>query len=72
MESRMKINAHPLDADGNPRNGPFIEYFKDGTVACEGQFSEGQKTGEWKYYLKNGRLKAIGRYQADQMTGDWL
>jgi antitoxin component YwqK of YwqJK toxin-antitoxin module len=46
-------------ADGQLKNGVFKEYFKDGTLSCVGEYSNGEKIGEWKYYLKNGLLKLL-------------
>jgi antitoxin component YwqK of YwqJK toxin-antitoxin module len=56
----MKASGSKYDTEGNLRNGPYQEHFK-----------EGEKTGDWKYFLKNGRVKAFGRYAHDKMNGEW-
>ena len=67
----MKIDNSKFDKDGKLKQGPHQEYFKNGTVSCEGNFKDGERTGEWKYYLANGQLKAIGNYINGKMTGEW-
>jgi antitoxin component YwqK of YwqJK toxin-antitoxin module len=59
------------DDHGQPRHGPFRQYFKNGMVACEGEFVQGRKTGVWTYFLANGQVKAVGRYADDLLVGDW-
>ncbi len=54
------MNNSKFDKDGKLKNGVRKEYFKDGSVSCEVEFKDGERTGEWKYYLANGKLKSIG------------
>lgn len=60
-----------VDEQGRPRDGSYSERFKNGNLACEGEFSQGLKTGVWTYYLANGNLKAQGSYSKDTIVGDW-
>tara|TARA_R110002020_G_scaffold39991_3_gene118318 strand:- start:7010 stop:7381 length:372 start_codon:yes stop_codon:yes gene_type:complete len=59
------------DEHGRPRHGVFREIFKNGKIACEGEFDHGRKTGIWTYYLANGSVKAVGGYRDDLIVGDW-
>ena len=34
-----------FDKDGKLKNGVQKEYFKNGSVSCEGQFEDGERTG---------------------------
>lgn len=44
----------------NILEGPFKqEYFSTHTIALEGQFEEGRKTGIWTYYGEDGKLKSV-------------
>ena len=43
-----------IDEDGNPKNGPFKLFFKNGLISCQGEFDNGKKSGKWKYFLNNG------------------
>ena len=56
----MKTDNSKFDKDGKLKQGLHQEYFKNGFISCEGNFKDGERTGEWKYYLANGQLKAIG------------
>jgi antitoxin component YwqK of YwqJK toxin-antitoxin module len=40
-----------IDEDGNPKNGPFKLFFKNGLISCQGEFDNGEKSGKWKYFL---------------------
>jgi hypothetical protein len=31
-----------IDENGNPKNGPFEVYFKNGSVSCLGEFDNGK------------------------------
>jgi antitoxin component YwqK of YwqJK toxin-antitoxin module len=57
--------------DGKPPDGIYKEYFKNGAVSCEGNYKNGERTGQWKYWLANGQLKATGKYTKGKMTGKW-
>ncbi|TWT47579.1 toxin-antitoxin system YwqK family antitoxin [Botrimarina hoheduenensis] len=37
-------------------DGIIKEYFSNGQLFVEGQYSKGQPTGEWTYYHKNGQI----------------
>ena len=67
----MKIDNSKFNKDGELKNGVHQEYFKDGSVSCEGEFKDDEWTGKWKYYLANGKLKAIGKYKDGKMSGEW-
>jgi antitoxin component YwqK of YwqJK toxin-antitoxin module len=67
----MKMDNSKFDTHANLKNGVHKDFFKDGSVSCEGNFEDRERTGEWKYYLANGRLKAIGNYTNGKMTGEW-
>ena len=51
-----------IDEDGNPKNGPFELFFKNGQISCQGEFDNGKKSGEWKYFLNNGQMQSSGNY----------
>lgn len=36
------------------KNGPYVKYFHDGTIAEKGQYEANQKTGSWTYYTLQG------------------
>jgi hypothetical protein len=58
----MQAQQSKHGADGSPKDGEFREYFKGGSLSCEGHSRNGDKVGEWKYYLRNGQLRAVGEF----------
>jgi len=44
-------------------NGSFKEYHTDGTLKSEGNYSNGQKDGQWKEYLPNGELSKTIKFK---------
>ena len=52
-------------------DGPYVEYFKNGSVSCTGTYQNGLRTGGWQYFLLNGQVKAIGLCAEGKMTGEW-
>lgn len=60
-----------IDEDGNPKNGPFKLFFKNGLVSCQGEFDNGMKSGTWQYFLNNGQLQSSGRFKDGRIVGRW-
>ena len=60
-----------IDEDGNPKNGPFKLFFKNGLVSCEGEFDNGKKSGKWKYFLNNGQMQSSGSFKDGKIVGRW-
>ena len=36
-----------------PPDGPYAEYFKNGSVSCSGFYQNGLRTGAWQYFPAN-------------------
>ncbi len=51
-------------------NGPYKEFYPNGTLKAEGEYMTGKKNGEWKFYLQNGTLDTVnsGRYMLDKKS----
>ena len=47
--------------DGN-RDGLWKDYYTDGKIKAEGNYTNGKQTGEWKFYHPNGQLEQAGKY----------
>ncbi len=47
----------------------YIEYAKDGTPLCEGEFDNGKKVGKWNYYFDSKKLKSEIHYANDELNG---
>ena len=58
--------------DGN-RDGPWKDYYPDGSLKAEGNYENGKQTGPWKYYHANGKTEQSGRYSKQgKPDGTWL
>lgn len=60
-----------IDEHGNPKNGPFKLFFKNGMISCQGEFDNGKKSGQWKYFLNNGQLQSSGSFKDGKIVGLW-
>ncbi len=60
-----------FDEDGNPKNGPFQLFFKNGRVSCQGEFDNGKKSGKWTYFLNNGQMQSTGSFKDGKIFGEW-
>ncbi|MCB0723688.1 MAG: hypothetical protein KDC73_03230 [Ignavibacteriae bacterium] len=52
-------------------NGNYVEIYENRFVAEEGAYSNGKKTGKWKYWYPNGVVKEEGFYTEGEETGEW-
>jgi antitoxin component YwqK of YwqJK toxin-antitoxin module len=71
QEGDLMKDIPGIDEDGNPKNGPFKLFFKNGLVSCQGEFDNGEKSGKWKYFLNNGQMQSSGRYKNGKIVGRW-
>jgi uncharacterized protein len=61
-----------LVVEDGSKNGPWKEFYKDGVLKAEGNYTNDTKTGLWKYYHPNGQLEQIGKYNAaGDPEGPW-
>ncbi|CDF77976.1 TonB family protein [Formosa agariphila KMM 3901] len=44
-------------AQNKHEDGPFKEYYKNGTLKTEGTYKSDEKIGRWQYYYDNGQLE---------------
>lgn len=47
--------------DGN-KDGHWKEFFADGTLKSEGNYSDGKPVGDWKYFHLNRKTEQIGKF----------
>lgn len=55
----------------NKLHGPYSGYSPSGTLRFEGDYFEGEVTGQWNYYYSNGKLERTGNYNQGKGTGTW-
>ena len=64
--ARIARNGTPI------RNGPYVRWFDMLTVAERGQYTEGQRSGDWELYDHQGNVRERGSFVADQEEGVWI
>lgn len=55
---------------GNKKNGPWQEWYADGTFG-KGNYKNNQLDGHWTFYYKNGNKSHEGRYSEGKVDGAW-
>jgi hypothetical protein len=50
-------------------HGPYRDFWPNGKVACEGQFHEGKREGNWHYYNEDGSWRGIVFFKDDKDIG---
>ena len=51
-------------------HGPYVDYWRDGKVACEGQFAEGMQEGIWHFYRPDGGLLDVIQFREGKEVGN--
>ncbi len=55
-EPRLQREVSRYSDNSFESNGVYREYFKNGQIFVEGQFSKDDPVGEWTYYHENGQV----------------
>jgi antitoxin component YwqK of YwqJK toxin-antitoxin module len=67
--SQMIMEYEVIDGK---KNGSFLVFYKDGTLAQSGYLIDNKNVGEWRYYYHNGNLESKGMYINDIPQGEWV
>lgn len=55
------------------KQGPWKEYYTEGTLRGEGEYFDGARIGKWKFYHLNEKLEQVGKYRkGGKAHGDWI
>lgn len=57
--------------DKEKRVGQWSNFFPNGSLQTEGNYTEGKKQEEWRIYDLNGNLKSVGHYKNNLKHGEW-
>ncbi len=49
------------------RNGPYLEYYPDGRIACSGYYVDNERDSTWLYYQPNGLVHKKETYKNDYL-----
>jgi hypothetical protein len=55
-----------------PYNGNWQYHYYNGTVAIEGKFKDGKKSGTWRFYDLNGEITTIKTFKKDKPYGMFI
>jgi len=69
-DNGILVSEGIVDEAGN-RNGNWKDYYPDGTIMAEGQYTANRKTGLWKFYNMEGKLEQTGYFTNDNPNGLW-
>ncbi|MDD4141582.1 MAG: hypothetical protein PHR20_02145 [Bacteroidales bacterium] len=68
-----KITGEGIIDEQLNKHGHWKEYYTDGVMRAEGNYSLDKKVGKWTYYHKNGKIEQEGSYDDDGLyTGTWF
>ncbi|HBH07297.1 MAG TPA: hypothetical protein DDX92_11920 [Flavobacteriales bacterium] len=61
-----------VDANGL-KQGPWIEYYREGEKRAEGEYLDGARIGAWKFFHLNGKIAQKGKYkEGGKAHGRWV
>lgn len=66
----LMISEGVVDEAGN-RNGKWKDYFPNGKVQAEGQFTDNRRSGIWKFYNNFEKVEQTGSYNNGRPDGLW-
>jgi len=69
-DNGVLISEGIVDESGN-RNGAWKDFFPDGKINAEGQYTDNRKTGVWKFYNGEGKIEQTGSFLNDRPNGLW-
>lgn len=57
--------------EAGQRNGKWKDFFENGKVKAEGQYTDNRRSGLWKFYNSNERIEQTGSYNNGRPDGIW-
>ena len=69
-DNGLLLSEGIVDEGGN-HNGKWKDYYPDGKVQAEGQYTDNRRTGIWKFYNTSEKLEQTGAYNTGRPDGLW-
>ena len=58
--------------DDGDRDGPWKDFYPDGSLRAEGNYDHGKQIGEWKFYHSDGKIEQTGKFNRQgKFEGTW-
>lgn len=69
-DNGIKISEGIVDEAGN-HNGKWKDFYPDGKILAEGQYTDNRRTGQWKFYNAAQKVEQTGSYSNGRPDGLW-
>ncbi len=69
-DNGVKISEGIVDEAGN-HNGKWKDFYPDGKIQAEGQFTDNRRSGQWKFYNAAQKVEQTGGYNNGRPDGLW-
>lgn len=69
-DNGLLLSEGIVDESGN-RNGNWKDYYPDGSLMSEGQYTNNLRSGIWKFYNSKGNLEQTGSFYFGRPDGIW-
>lgn len=69
-DNGLLLSEGIVDEAGN-FNGKWKDFYPDGKVRAEGQYTDSRRSGQWKYYDENGKTEQVGYFNNGRPDGVW-
>jgi antitoxin component YwqK of YwqJK toxin-antitoxin module len=69
-DNGVKISEGIVDEAGN-HNGKWKDYYPDGKIQAEGQYTDNRRSGQWKFYNAAQKVEQSGGYNNGRPDGLW-
>jgi antitoxin component YwqK of YwqJK toxin-antitoxin module len=69
-DNGLLLSEGIVDEAGN-FNGKWKDFFPNGKIMAEGQFTNSRKTGLWKFYNQSEKVEQTGSYNNGRPDGVW-
>ncbi len=69
-DNGLLLSEGIIDEAGNS-NGKWKDFYADGKLEAEGQYTDNRRTGMWKFYTSSGKVEQTGNYNNGRPDGLW-
>ncbi len=69
-DNGVKISEGIVDEAGN-HNGKWKDFYPDGKIQAEGQYTDNRRSGQWKFYNASQKVEQTGGYNNGRPDGLW-
>ncbi|MBK7625945.1 MAG: toxin-antitoxin system YwqK family antitoxin [Bacteroidales bacterium] len=69
-DNGVKISEGIVDEAGN-HNGKWKDFYPDGKIQAEGQYTDNRRSGQWKFYNAAQKVEQTGGYNNGRPDGLW-